>query len=250
MKIVVIGSGNVAQAFCKVISESDMELVQVFARSRIKAAEIARRYGCSFASQPEELSEADLYIMAITEESIASLSSQLDFGNAVVVHTSGVLSTDKLHPCIINKGVIYPIQILTKWRDVDFRNTPILIEGTTPRAVACIRQFANTISDCVKEYTFEQRLNVHLAAVFAHNFSNHMYTISEHILNRAGLSFELMKPLILEAVNQTIEQESPKKIQTDLATRIIHYDILNNDLDYQTIYINLSNDILRTFKKP
>lgn len=77
-----------------------------------------------------------------------------------------------------------------------------------------------------------------------------MYTISEHILNRAGLSFELMKPLILEAVNQTIEQESPKKIQTDLATRIIHYDILNNDLDYQTIYINLSNDILRTFKKP
>jgi hypothetical protein len=39
-----------------------------------------------------------------------------------------------------------------------------------------------------------QRLMVHLAAVFANNFSNAQYAIAEMILKENNLSFDLLRP--------------------------------------------------------
>lgn len=254
MRVVIVGSGNVAEAIAVALAERDVAPVQICSRSSLSGSELAKRVGCSYTSDFDNLTEADIYILSISDNSIESVASKLNIGDAIVLHTAGsvdisVLSKHK------NFGVLYPLQTFTKGRRVEFNEFPILTEGSSPKTLESINTLARVLTDSVVESNIEYRSTLHLAAVFACNFSNHMYAISEGILKDNGLSFELLKPLIKETTNKVIDAKSPIDVQTgpairgDFKTKSKHCEMLINSPITKNIYINLSQNIWEISKK-
>lgn len=255
MRVVMLGSGAVANALGAAFAASQCDLVQIYARNAAVGKALAEKCGCTWAGTPPELAEADLYILAVSEPAINRLSSQLNFGSATVAHTAGSAPIEELAAKIKNKAVFYPLQTFTKGRNVDMQEVPILIEGSTPAALKCVREAASAISADVRQVNSADRRIVHLAAVFACNFSNHMYAIGEEMLQPIGQGFDLLKPLIRETARKAIETGAPKKCQTgpavrnDFATRNKHSELLTSRPDYKNIYTALSSSIWEISKK-
>ena len=114
--VVVIGSGNVAEALAGAIAASPYGLAQLYARNRDRGERIARSYGCPFASDPQELAPADIYLIAVSDRAVGEAAEALDFGRAVVAHTAGSVPLDGLPGKIRNRGVFYPLQTFTAGR--------------------------------------------------------------------------------------------------------------------------------------
>lgn len=255
IETVIVGSGNVASAIAHTMSENGMPLKQVFSRNRTEGKRIASKYGCGYTSEPSELAEAGLYIIAVADKAIGTVSEILDFGDAVVAHTAGSVPMDELPDKIKNKGVLYPLQTFTKGRKVDFSTVPVLTEYATDKAREIIAEFAGMLSGNVMEMDSHRRAMVHIAAVFACNFANYMYIVGEELMKEAEADFSLLKPLILETAAKAAEAESPLSTQTgpavrnDFKTKSIHCDMLFEKYDLKNIYINLSKNIWETSKK-
>lgn len=255
MEIVIVGSGNVAEAVALAFVEAGMPPVQVFARNRKAAKAIAAQCGCGYTGKPSELAAAGLYIIAVSDKAIGEVAAGLKFGNAVVAHTAGSVAMDALPEVIKNKAVFYPLQSFTKGRRVDFREIPILVEGSNPHALKVISEVAGEVSENVIKMASPQRARVHMAAVFASNFVNYMYTVGEEITAEAGVDFSILKPLIRETAAKAIEAPSPRMTQTgpalrnDFVTKSLHVEMLNDKPELKNIYTNLSNLIWETSKK-
>lgn len=254
-KIVIIGSGNVAEALALSLAEQGMAPVQIYARNVESGSALAARCGAEYAGEPAQLAPADLYLIAVSDRAIASVSGSLDFGDAIVAHTSGSTPVDALSSKIRHRAVLYPLQSFTKGRSVDFREIPLMIEGCSAKALECVREVAGALSDRVLEVDSHRRAAVHLAAVFVSNFVNYMYTIGEELLADTGMDFSLLKPLILETARKAVESSSPRRVQTgpavrnDFQTKNLHCEMLVDKPDLKNIYINLSNQIWETSKK-
>ena len=253
--IVIIGSGNVAEALATALTAKGAAPVQIFARNAEQGAEIARWCGCGWTDDPAQLAPADLYIISVTDRMIKQVAAGLEFGNAVVAHTAASVPVDIFPAKIRNRAVLYPLQSFTKGRSIDFSQVPILIEGNNPVSLECVRETAKAISERVVEMDSEKRAMVHVAAVFAGNFSNHMYTISEELINGAGFDFSLLKPLITECAAKAVESRSPITSQTgpavrnDFLTKSRHCELLSQKYDLMNIYISISKNIWETSKK-
>ena len=194
--------------------------------------------------------------MAVSEKAIKTLSSSLPCAkDSTVAHTAGSVDLDGFPPAVKNKAVFYPLQTVSRGRDIDFRNVPILIEGSNNQSLAAVRRAAEIISDNVHEVDSVRRAMVHVSAVFVSNFTNYMYTIGEMLLKEAGEDFSLLKPLIVETALKAVEAESPRDVQTgpamrnDFQTKSLHCELLEQKPDLKNIYINLSNNIWETSKK-
>ncbi len=253
--VVIVGSGSVAGALAVAIGNSRMRLVQIYARNHEKAERLAEECCCDHASKPSELARADVYIIAVSDKAIVKVASSLDFGSGVVAHTSGSTSIADLPAKIKEKAVFYPLQTFSQGRDVNMRDVPILIEGSSAHAVSAMREVAEAISDDVREVSSAQRARVHLSAVFVCNFANYMYTIGEELIAEAHQPFDLLKPLITETAAKAVAASSPRLVQTgpavrnDYQTKSLHCEMLGDKPDLKNIYINLSNHIWETSKK-
>lgn len=252
---VIIGSGNVASAIASAMLANGNPPKQIFSRNKEEGEKIASKCGCGHTSNPGELFPGELYVIAVTDKAVASVSNSLNFGDAVVVHTAGSVPMEVLSNNIENKGVLYPLQTFTKGRDVDFRSTPLLIEYATGKACKVVSEFAAYLSDNVIETDSEKRAVIHVAAVFACNFTNYMYIAGEQLLKDAGVDFSLLKPLILETAAKAAAAESPLQTQTgpairnDFQTKSMHCEMLFEKPDLKNVYINLSKNIWETSKK-
>lgn len=255
IETVIIGSGNVASAIARAMKENGTPPKQIFSRNEQAGREIAAVCGCVHTSDPAVLAKAGLYIIAVTDKAIASVSGSLDFGEAVVAHTAGSVSIDVLSDRIAHKAVLYPLQTFTKGREMDFSTVPLLTEYSDDRAKEVISGFASSLSDDVREMDSKRRAMVHIAAVFACNFTNYMYTVGESLAREAGADFSLLKPLILETAAKAAGAASPVDVQTgpavrnDFQTKSMHCEMLFEKPDLKNIYINLSNNIWETSKK-
>ncbi len=256
--VVIIGSGNVAEAMALAVAGSDaLRLRQVVARDATAARRLATRCGCKFAALygRARLAPADLYIIAVSDGAIGEVSKSLDFKGATVAHTAGSVGVRELSSKIAHRAVIYPLQTFSKGRRTVFHNVPLLIEGTTPEALDCVRGVAHALSREVREVDSPHRAKVHLAAVFASNFTNYMYTAGADLLRGSKLDFDILKPLIRETALKAAGVKSPREVQTgpavrnDYKTKARHVEMLAPDADLQTIYINVSRKIWETSKK-
>lgn len=213
IKVILLGSGNVAthlfQAFSKA---SEIEVVQVFSRS------ISKDFPESIqTSDFIQISEADVYIICVSDNAIASVSNQLQFENKLVVHTSG--STDFEVLSAKNKrGVFYPLQTFSKNKPVDFTAIPICLETENPSDYVILEKLANTISNSVNKIDGKQRKALHVSAVFVCNFVNHLYQIGNEICIENNIPFHILQPLI-EETSQKIKSLSPQEAQTGPAVR-------------------------------
>lgn len=255
IKVVIIGSGNVAQHLIVAFqnaqkSGTEIELVQVYSRQTTSVSHLLDME--QLTNTIDDLAEADLYIIAVTDDAIATLSSQLPFKNRLVVHTSGSVPLTALNEKN-RKGVFYPLQTFTKNKEVNFKNIPICLESENATDFQLLDKVAKSISDAIFAINSQQRKALHVAAVFVNNFTNHLYQIGNEICEENQVSFNILKPLIAETANK-IMVLSPQEAQTgpakrnDTATIEAHEAFISNE-NHLNIYKIITQSIQHNGKK-
>lgn len=245
IRITLIGSGNVAQHLIKAFIKSEgIEIGQVF--SRKKESLIHLIDSNKIVTDFSDLKEADLYVIAITDNAISEVSSQLPFQNQLVVHTSGTSSIDVLDSKN-RKGVFYPLQTFSKSKAIDFSVIPICLESENQDDYNILKTIAHAISNEVFEISSKQRKAMHVAAVFVSNFTNHLYQIGHKICTEHQVPFDILKPLIQETADK-IKTLNPNEAQTgpaqrnDMGTIEAHLAFMTKD-NQKNIYKILTQSI-------
>jgi predicted short-subunit dehydrogenase-like oxidoreductase (DUF2520 family) len=216
VSVVILGAGNVATHLFKAFKESDnISVIQWFNRS----IDSIRQYQNDIAITDDLslLKDADVYILAVSDNAIAPLSIQLPLKDKLVVHTSGsvnVYDLDRKH----KRGVFYPLQTFSKHVKMNFANVPICIETIVKSDYPILKELALSIGSPLKKVNSDQRRVLHLAAVFVNNFTNQLYRVGHEITESQGAEFDLLKPLILETARK-IQDISPYAAQTGPAKR-------------------------------
>ena len=229
LKIVLIGAGNVAWHLGKELQKNDQEIVQVYNRSVEPALVLSRRLKCDFTTRYDEIyTKADLYILAVKDSAIKIVSKELKLNNKLVVHTSGAIN----QMCIKQdrKGVFYPLQTFSKEKKLNFKTIPFCVEAAKSEDYNTLMRLATLLSPLVYNINSHQRKVLHVAAVFACNFSNLMYMMADDILQKENIPLDILKPLIKETASK-IKNHSPSKVQTGPAVRK-DKSTLKTHLDY------------------
>ncbi len=252
-QVVILGSGNVATQLSSVLKRAGLEIIQVYSREIKHAKTLAEKLGCNFTDNLKSLNEsADLYILCVSDDALSEVINNISIKEALIVHTSGTTSIRIFDSFFNNYGVFYPLQTFSKEKEIDFINIPICIEANTGINRSKLVTLAKRISGNVQLINSDQRKTLHIAAVFASNFTNYFYLIANEILAEKKLSFDLIKPLITEVASKIIDNK-PKDVQTGPAKRgdnlIIsaHLDFLNSHPEYQELYKLISTHIKEKF---
>ena len=251
IKVSIIGSGNVAQHLINAFANAEnIELFQVFARNKSSISHLINPN--KIVSDYNDLLEADLCIIAVSDNAIADVSSKIPFSNKLIAHTSGSFSIDELDSKN-RKAVFYPLQTFSKNKKINFREIPICLETQTESDYQIIEKVAKSISSKIYKINSEQRKSLHVSAVFVCNFVNHLYQIGNEICEENNVDFEILKPLIQETANKIISL-SPNEAQTgpakrnDSQTINSHLQFLSND-NQKEIYKLLTKSIIDNVKK-
>lgn len=258
MRISIIGAGRVACHLAKVFN-SEHQLRQVFSRSLDRAQHLADQFNLQAIDRYDELdTSVDLIIIAVSDQSIPEVISALHeyVPEVLIVHTSGSTHLDVLKSVHSRSGVFYPLQTFSVERDIDWKNTPLFIEASSPDDQQSLLDLASSLSSKVYAYSSAQRLSLHLAAVFACNFSNYCYDMAKQVVDAQSVDFSLLYPLILETANKTVQQD-PREMQTgpamrgDLNILNMHQSMLKADQkdDLAQVYELLSQQILIRHQK-
>lgn len=245
IKVVFLGFGNVNSHLCNAFHKTnEISVVQVFNRNFIKI--LSPFEDIPFTDDVSKIEEADVYIIGIPDDAISGFSESLPFQNKLVVHTSGGVAMEAL-ASKNRRGIFYPLQTFSRARKVNFKNIPICIEAENDSDLKLLKALGKAISENVVEISSEQRAKLHLAAVFVNNFTNYLYEIGNNILKEDKLSFDLLKPLILETAAK-IETLAPEKAQTgpakrnDVKTIEKHLQLLENS-EYSQLYELFTNSL-------
>lgn len=254
--VVVIGSGNVAEALARALeSNPRYRLAQVYGRNRKRTEAIASMCGCPCGTAPDRPATADIYLIAVSDRAVAEVSASIDFGGAVVAHTAGSVALTELSERIARRGVFYPLQTFTAGRDLPLDDVPLLIEAEDPETETELRQLAEALSSRVLRATSDQRLRLHLAAVFACNFANRMFAIGQELLGEYGLAPDLLSSLVAETASKAVQSPSAAAVQTgparrnDTPTMEKHLALLSGHPELQDLYQEISLNIWETSKK-
>lgn len=247
MQVALIGSGNTATVLGRKIKQEGHEVVQVWSRDLSHARPLAEELNASPETSLKNLRSADIFIIAVPDDSIADVATQLDSHNHLVVHTAGSVSKDVLQKASRNFGVLYPLQSLRKEIPL-IPEIPFLVDGNTSDDLTLIYDFAETISKRVRVANDDERKKLHLSAVIVSNFSNHLFAIAELYCKKTNSDFSLLYPLINE-IARRIEFESPARLQTgpafrnDLETLRNHEDLLNDHPEIKNLYTIFTKSI-------
>lgn len=254
MKVVIIGSGNVATVLSTLIQKAGHEIVQVVSRNRDHAIVLASKYNADAVSLNEpEFAPADIYIMVLNDAALDSVEKLSALKDKFIVHTAGSVSKDVFKNISSTYGVLYPLQTLSKITE-QIPEIPFLVEGNNKETLHQIIGFARTLSDKVIPVTETERLHYHIAAVFAGNFTNHMYALAENFCEKEKIDFKNLLPLINE-VTLKANNNSPHDVQTgpamreDIFTINRHLQTLSSHPDLKYLYLKLSESILKFHEK-
>ena len=252
MDIVFIGAGNVAFHLSKSLHDAGFTIVQIFSRTEASAKKLANVLNTAYTNKIDNITDnASVYIMSVSDNAIEGISERLTMLNGLVVHTAGGVSIDVFKEKIKNYGVLYPLQTFSKSRPVSFSEIPLFIEANSRENLQIISKIAGAISQKVHFASSEERRQLHLAAVFACNFVNHLYNISAQLARQARFDFTILEPLILETAHKALASENPADVQTGPAVRNDsevmkkHKDLLSSLPEWKKIYEILSENIMR-----
>jgi len=252
IQVNIIGTGNVAWHLAKALgAQNDAIVMQVAGRS-IKNLEGFKNIARETVSL-DKLTPADVTIIAVSDDAITRISNEIPFDNSLVVHTSGFTAMSMLSQKH-DKGVFYPLQSFSKEdASIDFTEIPILVEADDKKDEKTLRTLAAIISNNVQVINSEQRRQLHLAAVFANNFTNHCYSIAQELCDMHSIPFDTLYPLIQKTTEKAISQ-GPKHSQTGPAKRddkqVIHQQVaLLQDPDHIAVYKNITKAITNSYGK-
>ncbi|RNC66991.1 Rossmann-like and DUF2520 domain-containing protein [Proteiniphilum sp. X52] len=247
MKVVFIGSGNVATHMALALKEAGNAIVQVYSRTLENAKLLADRVGAEPVDNLKDLNRAaDFYIFSVKDDVLPRIVTQMPSTTGIWAHTAGSVPVSVLSPHT-KRGALYPLQTFSREREVDFQDIPLFIEGESGETATLLKELAEMISANVRFLSGDKRRILHLAAVFACNFANHMYTLASEIMSEEEIPFYLLNPLINETAAKVILME-PKAAQTGPAVRSDekvmqkHLELLNDPLKRE-IYSLVSRSI-------
>ena len=248
MQIVLIGSGNVAFHLAKAFTEAQIPISQIFGRNTTELQKISEQFSIPFST--ETLADADLYIISVSDSSIAEVSSLIKNKNALVAHTSGSVSREALNGNY-RKSVFYPLQTFSKSKNLDYSKIPFFIDAENENDEEILKNLASKISKNVMLANDEKRKYIHLTAVFACNFVNHLYARAKEISDSQGIPFDYFLPLIDETTLKIHELE-PKLAQTGPAIRndekvLKLHESLLTDEEKLKIYKTLNESIKKMY---
>jgi predicted short-subunit dehydrogenase-like oxidoreductase (DUF2520 family) len=230
--ITIIGKGNVSWQYNNAMAKLGINVNCISSRGEIK----------------EEDLKSDLIIIAVLDKAIEEVAGKLRIKDSILVHTSGTVDIEVLNKSSENYGIFYPLQTITKGIQINFSDVPLCIDANNEKSLISLKLLAKRLTNKVYEINTSQRQELHLAAVFANNFTNHLLGISKQILERKNIPFDIIFPLI----DQTIEkakQNNPFDVQTGPAKRqemaIMENHKSRLDDDEREIYEILSNKIIK-----
>lgn len=248
-----IGSGNLAWHLAPALDNLGFVVKEVFsARPKNAAALTGRLYQAEVKTSLDfSDSPSKVFFIAVSDEAIADVAKELVLPEgSILVHTSGSQPLEILEfSAAPHTGVFYPLQTFTKARQIDFKNVPIFIEASDDEAEKNLTSMAKKLTSKFKKISSEERKGLHVAAVFASNFPNHMLRISKILMDQKGLNFEWLKPLVQETINKALAN-GPEYSQTGPAVRgdleILdeHMKFLKKDKVIAKIYEIISQDII------
>jgi len=253
LTISFIGSGNLAWHLAPALDNVGFIVKEVYSRNPKHAEALTERlYQAEVkATLDFSTSPSSIFIIAVTDDAIKEIAREVILPEeAILLHTSGSQSLNELQfAATVNIGVLYPLQTFSKSKKIDFKSIPIFIESNNEETNSALTTLAKSISTHVKKIGSEERKAMHIAAVFAANFTNHMIAISKDLMENNGLSFDWLKPLILETINKSLSTD-PKTAQTgpakrgDLEILDKHLEFLKEDEAIAEIYRLISQHII------
>lgn len=215
MKIVILGSGNVAFHLAKAFHQNNIPVAQVFGRNELDLKSISSQFEIPFSTQ--DLEDADFYLIAVSDDSVDEISKKITSENCLVAHTSGSLPVDILNGSY-RKASFYPLQTFSKSKELNYSEIPFFLEAENSSDLKLMKDLALMISDHVIESTYEKRKYIHLTAVFACNFVNHLFARAKEISDSQEIPFHYFLPLIEETTAKILSID-PKSAQTGPAVR-------------------------------
>lgn len=249
MKTVIIGSGNVAYHLAKAFIQNNIKVHQIFGRNEIELSNISDELNIPYSN--ENLDEAELYIIAVSDSAVEHVSELITNENALVAHTSGSLSKEILKGNY-RKASFYPLQTFSKTKDLDYSKIPFFIEAEDQIDEKLLFELASIISNNVEVSNYEKRKYIHLTAVFACNFVNHLFARAKEISDSQDLDFNYFLPLINETFEK-IRHIDPKLAQTGPAVRgdervlKLHEELITN-AEQLHIYKTLNESIKKMYQ--
>lgn len=212
----IIGSGNVAFHLISALKKvTEVKLIQVCARDQKNIQNLVD--SSQIVSKIEELKEADVCIIAVTDAAISKVSESIPFKNKIVAHTSGSIAINDLN-AKNRRAVFYPLQTFSLHKEVNFSKIPICLESENADDYKVLEKIANSISTTVYSINTKQRKALHVSAVFVNNFVNELYELGHEICAENNISFDILKPLIQESA-QKVQTLKPLEAQTGPAKR-------------------------------
>ena len=254
LKITIIGAGNLGTHLGLKLHGQAFTIEQVFSRKRAKAKSLADKCGAKSVTALADVSaNADLYLVAVPDDALPEVAKELNLPEKVVAHTSGAAPSDALAEMSPFCGVLYPMQSFTRTAESPSEFV-VAVNSKVETVVKILTKVAHALSETVLHLSDEQRLTMHVAAVFINNFPNHLYAIAECMLNEAEMSFDIMKPLLQETTRKALS-ESPALTQTgpakrsDFKTIQAHIDLIQDKPALEDIYMAITQSIIETEKK-
>jgi len=249
--VVIIGAGNLGTHFGIEFFRKGIEIIQVYDRTPGIGKILANKTGAEYISDPGKITqEADLYILSVSDSVIEKIAKKIKPNKKLIVHCSGAVPMDVLKTVSSNYGVFYPLQTFSLHKPVLFGKTPLCIEANTKRGEQRLVELGNRISGNVHVFNSEQRRILHLTAVFANNFTNFMFTIAEDLLQKYGIPFSLLMPIIKQTTTNVthgavFKHQTGPAIREDFKVMKKHIQLLGKDPEYQEIYEVLSKNIIK-----
>jgi predicted short-subunit dehydrogenase-like oxidoreductase (DUF2520 family) len=253
VQVSFIGSGNLAWHLAPALDNSDFPVQEVYSKNPAHAALLVERlYQADVkASLDFSTSASQIFIIATADEAIEEVVQEIVLPDeAILLHTSGSQPLTILgYAPTPNLGVFYPLQTFSKTKKVEFKDVPLFIESTSPAADKALRAMGNSLSKTVVPISSYDRKALHVAAVFASNFTNHMLLVAQDIMKENSLSYDWLKPLISEMINKSLSI-GPENAQTgparrgDLEILDKHVEFLQENLSTAELYRVISQHII------
>lgn len=250
MKIVIIGSGNVAYHLAKAFTQNNIKVSQIFGRNEVELSKISSEFNIPFST--DQLEDAEFYIIAVSDSAVENVSELIKNENTLVAHTSGSLPMEILKGNY-RKASFYPLQTFSKTKNLEYSKIPFFIEAENQIDEKSLFELASLISDNVETSDYEKRKYIHLTAVFACNFVNHLFARAKEISDSQDLPFQYFIPLIDETVEK-IHHLEPKLAQTGPAVRgderilKLHEELIKDE-QHLKVYQLMNESIKKMYNK-
>ncbi|KQC02265.1 Rossmann-like and DUF2520 domain-containing protein [Pedobacter sp. Hv1] len=252
MKIVIIGAGNIATHLAKALQAKNVQIAQVWSYHYNNALTLAKQVNAQAIDSLNEIDQqADVCLIAVKDDAISEIAEQIKDFKGLIAHTSGAVNMEVLNGIAEHYGVFYPLQTFSKDKELSFVDIPLCLEANNEIALQTLKHLAAKLSTHSVEVNSEKRKILHLAAVFACNFTNHLYALANEVLKFNELDFAILRPLINETAAK-VQHALPLAVQTgpairnDEQTLKKHEELLVQQPQLLEIYKTLSNSIKKT----